>query len=121
MPPRTLATLAHALSVAPDLDATLLALGDALSEVDRFAKVARATIRAADGGASRIWPARSQAGGLIALCSRVLTVIRAAGASAIGGKEPRDIRVVLVGPVPGHAFLANEVARRGGLRTVIDA
>jgi len=40
MPPRTLATLAHALSVAPDLDATLLALGDALSEVDRFAKVA---------------------------------------------------------------------------------
>ena len=40
MPPRTLATLAHALSVAPDLDAALLALGDALSEVDRFAKVA---------------------------------------------------------------------------------
>jgi len=40
MPPRTLATLAHALSVAPDLDATLLALGDALSEVDRFAKIA---------------------------------------------------------------------------------
>jgi hypothetical protein len=40
MPPRTLATLAHALSVAPDLDAALLALGDALSEVDRFAKIA---------------------------------------------------------------------------------
>jgi putative methionine-R-sulfoxide reductase with GAF domain len=40
MPPRTLATLAHALSVAPDLDAALLALGDALSEVDRFAQVA---------------------------------------------------------------------------------
>ncbi len=40
MPPRTLATLAHALSVAPDLDAALLALGDALSEVDRFAKLA---------------------------------------------------------------------------------
>ena len=40
MPPRTLATLAHALSVAPDLDAALLALGDALTEVDRFAKLA---------------------------------------------------------------------------------
>ena len=40
MPPRTLATLAHALSVAPDLDAALLALADALSEVDRFAQVA---------------------------------------------------------------------------------
>ncbi len=40
MPPRTLATLAHALCVAPDLDAALLALGDALAEVDRFAKIA---------------------------------------------------------------------------------
>lgn len=40
MPPRTLATLAHALSVAPDLDATLIALGEALAEVDRFARVA---------------------------------------------------------------------------------
>jgi len=40
MPPRTLATLAHALSVASDLDAALLALADALSEVDRFAQVA---------------------------------------------------------------------------------
>ena len=40
MPPRTLATLAHALSVAPDLDASLLALGDALTEVDRFAQIA---------------------------------------------------------------------------------
>ncbi len=40
MPPRTLATLAHALSVAPDSDAALLALADALAEVDRFAQVA---------------------------------------------------------------------------------
>ncbi|MBA3671388.1 MAG: GAF domain-containing protein [Gemmatimonadaceae bacterium] len=40
MPPRTLATLAHALSVAPDLDAALLALADALAEVDRVAHVA---------------------------------------------------------------------------------
>src|SRR4051794_34789210 len=39
MPPRTLATLAHALSVSPDLDAALLALADALAEVDRFAQV----------------------------------------------------------------------------------
>ena len=40
MPPRTLATLAHALSVAPDIDAALLALADALTEVDRFARIA---------------------------------------------------------------------------------
>ena len=40
MPPRTLATLAHALSVAPDVQSALLGLSDALSEVDRFAQVA---------------------------------------------------------------------------------
>jgi hypothetical protein len=40
MPPRTLATLAHALSVAPDVQSALLALSDALSEVDRFAQLA---------------------------------------------------------------------------------
>jgi hypothetical protein len=40
MPPRTLATLAHALSVAPDMDGALLALADAVSDVDRFAKIA---------------------------------------------------------------------------------
>src|SRR5690242_21758519 len=40
MPPRTLATLAHALSVAPDIQSALLGLSDALSEVDRFAQVA---------------------------------------------------------------------------------
>lgn len=40
MPPRTLATLAHALSVAPEVQSALLALSDALSEVDRFAQIA---------------------------------------------------------------------------------
>jgi hypothetical protein len=40
MPPRTLATLAHALSVAPDVDAALIALADAVAEVDRFAQAA---------------------------------------------------------------------------------
>ena len=40
MPPRTLASLAHALSVAPDLDAALVALGEALAEVDRTSIVA---------------------------------------------------------------------------------
>src|SRR5687768_13993181 len=40
MPPRTLASLAHALSVAPDLDSALVALGEALAEVDRTAHVA---------------------------------------------------------------------------------
>ena len=40
MPPRTLASLAHALSVAPDLDAALVALGEGLAEVDRMSNVA---------------------------------------------------------------------------------
>lgn len=40
MPPRTLASLAHALTVAPDVAGVLLALADALAEVDRFARLA---------------------------------------------------------------------------------
>jgi putative methionine-R-sulfoxide reductase with GAF domain len=35
MPPRTLASLAHALAAASDLDAAVVALGEALAEVDR--------------------------------------------------------------------------------------
>jgi len=37
MPPRTLASLAHALTVAGNRDAALQALGEALAEVDRYA------------------------------------------------------------------------------------
>lgn len=40
MPPRTLASLAHALTVAPALDAALRALAEALADIDRFAKLA---------------------------------------------------------------------------------
>jgi hypothetical protein len=40
MPPRTLASLAHALSVAADLDGALVALGEGLAEVDRGATLA---------------------------------------------------------------------------------
>ncbi|HEX4682862.1 MAG TPA: hypothetical protein VH277_09150, partial [Gemmatimonadaceae bacterium] len=40
MPPRTLASLAHALTVSGSADAALQALGEALSEVDRFAHLA---------------------------------------------------------------------------------
>lgn len=40
MPPRTLASLAHALAAASDLDAALVALGEALAEVDRTARLA---------------------------------------------------------------------------------
>jgi GAF domain len=40
MAPRTLASLAHALAAAPDLDAALVALGEGLAEVDRTAYVA---------------------------------------------------------------------------------
>ncbi|HEX6536324.1 MAG TPA: GAF domain-containing protein [Gemmatimonadaceae bacterium] len=40
MPPRTLASLAHALGAASDLDAALVALGEALAEVDRSAHLA---------------------------------------------------------------------------------
>ena len=40
MAPRTLASFAHALSVAHDLDAALVALGESLVDVDRAAQVA---------------------------------------------------------------------------------
>ena len=39
-PPRTLATLAHALSVASSIEEALLALADAVTDVDRFAQLA---------------------------------------------------------------------------------
>ncbi|GAC1650724.1 MAG: hypothetical protein NVS4B3_09970 [Gemmatimonadaceae bacterium] len=40
MPPRTLASLAHALSVSADIDAALVALGEALADLDRSANLA---------------------------------------------------------------------------------
>ncbi|HEY9448784.1 MAG TPA: GAF domain-containing protein [Gemmatimonadaceae bacterium] len=40
MPPRTLASLAHALGAASNLDVALVALGEALAEVDRAARLA---------------------------------------------------------------------------------
>ena len=40
MPPRTLASLAHALTVSPSPDAALNALGESLAELDRFAQLA---------------------------------------------------------------------------------
>jgi putative methionine-R-sulfoxide reductase with GAF domain len=40
MPPRTLASLAQALSIAPDINAGLVALGEVLAEIDRSASVA---------------------------------------------------------------------------------
>ena len=40
MPPRTLASLAHALTVAANRSAALEALGEALAEVDRYAHLA---------------------------------------------------------------------------------
>ncbi len=43
MPPRTLASLAHALTAASDLDAALVALADGLAELDRTAHVALIT------------------------------------------------------------------------------
>jgi putative methionine-R-sulfoxide reductase with GAF domain len=40
MPPRTLASLAHALSASSSLDAALVALGEALEDIDRSARIA---------------------------------------------------------------------------------
>ncbi|HEV8446870.1 MAG TPA: GAF domain-containing protein [Gemmatimonadaceae bacterium] len=40
MPPRTLSSLAHALTVSADADGALSALGEALAEVDRVARLA---------------------------------------------------------------------------------
>lgn len=43
MPPRTLASLAHALAAASDMDAALVALADSLAELDRSAYLALIT------------------------------------------------------------------------------
>jgi GAF domain len=40
MPPRTLASLAHALTAAADVEAALVALAEALADIDRFAQLA---------------------------------------------------------------------------------
>jgi hypothetical protein len=40
MPPRTLSSLAHALTVSADAEGALSALGEALAEVDRVARLA---------------------------------------------------------------------------------
>ncbi|MFN2564484.1 MAG: GAF domain-containing protein [Gemmatimonadaceae bacterium] len=40
MPPRTLASLAQTLTIAPDLDTAVLALAEALAEIDRVAQLA---------------------------------------------------------------------------------
>ena len=40
MPPRSLASLAHALGASSDLDGALIALGDCLAELDRGAGLA---------------------------------------------------------------------------------
>ena len=40
MPPRTLASLAHALSAAPTLEPALRALAESLADIDRFARLA---------------------------------------------------------------------------------
>jgi hypothetical protein len=50
-----------------------------------------------------------------------LPAVFIAGALAIGPNEPRDVRVGVVKIAPGRAFIANEVALRGGPRTTIQA
>jgi hypothetical protein len=50
-----------------------------------------------------------------------LPTVFIAGAIAIGPNEPRDVRVGVVKIAPGRAFIANEVALRGGPRTTIQA
>jgi hypothetical protein len=49
MPPRTLASLAHALSLATDVDGALIALTEALTELDRFAQLAWVRVDARHG------------------------------------------------------------------------
>lgn len=70
MPPRTLAALAHALSAAPDLDATLVALGEALSDVDRSAQLALVSFDARKGLMwERITPAEGRVDRLVVATS----------------------------------------------------
>jgi hypothetical protein len=56
----------------------------------------------------------------LCLQAPALPGLLAAAAIAVAGNEPRDIRVAWIGPVPGLAFIANEVGRRRGCRTMIE-
>lgn len=49
MPPRTLSSLAHALTIAPDADTALVALAEALADVDKFAHLALFSVDARRG------------------------------------------------------------------------
>ena len=49
MPPRTLVSLAHALSAATDLDAALVALAEGIADTDREARIALLRLDARSG------------------------------------------------------------------------
>ena len=113
MPPRTLATLAHTLSVAPHIDAALLALADALTEIDRFARVGLVRFNPFEdtGGNQSFALALTDVAGdgfvVSSLHSRTGTRVYAKAISdgrsdgALSQEESAALRLALAGPAAG--------------------
>lgn len=128
MPPRTLASLAHALSAAPDLDATLVALGEALSDVDRAAQLALVTFDARKGLMwERLTPVESKVDRLVVatslehLPSRERATVSAGTRAVDFGAQSDDVaRLLSLTPQPEGGWLTLQGLRfEGHLSAVV--
>jgi putative methionine-R-sulfoxide reductase with GAF domain len=109
MPPRTLASLAHALCVAPDLDAALVALGEGLAEVDRSAHIALLRF---DGRREMLRERLTPSGGTVDRTAVETTFDHLPG--------PVRLAVAAGGQFVDLGDRSEEYARLFGLRTVAD-
>ncbi|HYD54858.1 MAG TPA: GAF domain-containing protein [Gemmatimonadaceae bacterium] len=122
MPPRTLASLAHALSAAPDLDATLVALGEALIEVDRSAQLALVSFDARKGLMwERLTPAEGRVDRLVVatslehLPSRERGIISAGTRAVDFGAQSDDVaRLLALAPQAEGGWLTLQGIRFEG-------
>ncbi|MGH7663836.1 MAG: GAF domain-containing protein [Gemmatimonadaceae bacterium] len=106
---RTLASLAHALAVAPDLDAILVALGEALAEIDRTAAIA---LMRYDGRREMLRERLTPAGGRVERSHVETTIDHLPG--------PARLAVAAGGQFVDLAERSEEFARLFGLRLQSD-
>jgi putative methionine-R-sulfoxide reductase with GAF domain len=114
MPPRTLASLAHSLSAATDLDASFVALSEGLAELDPDARVALLRLDARSGllrdcamtGAGRISHQPLETS-IEQLPRRVAPPVAAGGVFAeLGDESPEFARMLGLPMITGGAHLA---------------
>jgi hypothetical protein len=109
MPPRSLASLAHALAAAPDLDHALVALGECLAEADRGAALALLVYDARrDMLRDRLAPVGAQV-----VRSRMETTFDHL-------PEPARVRILAGGPFVDVTDRSADYARLCGFSTMIE-